>query len=230
LVLMLDGIEIAEHTVVVALGITASGEKQILGLWEGATENAAVCHALLTDLMERGLRVDEGILVVIDGSKALRAAVRDVLGPQAAVQRCQVHKKRNVLDHLPDEVRRWVSRKLDQCWRETDYEKARAALTGLAKNLEEKYPGAAASLREGLDETLTVLRLGLPEPLRKTLRSTNPIESAFDTVRMASRNVKRRRNGQQVLRWAAGGLLEAEKGFRRMKGYRQLPLLADALR
>jgi Transposase and inactivated derivatives len=139
------------------------------------------------------------------------------------VQRCQVHKKRNVLDHLPDEARAWVGRKLDQAWRETDYEKARTALTSLAKTLEDKYPGAAASLREGLEETLTVLRLELPEALRKTLRSTNPIESAFEKVRMACRNVKRWRNGQQVLRWTAAGLLEAEKGFRRIKGYRQLP-------
>ena len=176
LVLMLDGIEVADHTVVVALGITADGQKQILGLWEGATENAAVCRALLTDLVERGLRVDGGILVVIDGAKALRAAVRDVLGARATVQRCQVHKKRNVLDHLPDEARAWVSRKLEQAWRETDYEKARTALTSLAKTLDDKYPGAAASLREGLEETLTVLRLELPEALRKTLRSTNPIE------------------------------------------------------
>jgi putative transposase len=229
LVLMLDGIEVADHTVVVALGITADGQKQILGLWEGATENAAVCRSLLADLVERGLRVDRGILVVMDGAKALRAAVRDVLGTKATVQRCQVHKKRNVLDHLPDEARTWVSRKLDQAWAETDYEKARAALTSLAKSLEDKYPGAAASLREGLDETLTVLRLELPEALRKTLRSTNPIESAFDKVRMASRNVKRWRNGQQVLRWTSAGLLEAEKGFRRIKGYRQLPMLANAL-
>ena len=230
LVLMLDGIEVADHTVVVALGITADGQKQILGLWEGATENAAVCRALLTDLVERGLRVDGGILVVIDGAKALRAAVRDVLGAKATVQRCQVHKKRNVLDHLPDEARAWVGRKLDQAWRETDYEKARTALTSLAKTLEDKYPGAAASLREGLEETLTVLRLELPEALRKTLRSTNPIESAFEKVRMACRKVKRWRNGQQVLRWTAAGLLEAEKGFRHIKGYRQLPLLAEALR
>jgi len=229
LVLMLDGIEVADHTVVVALGITADGQKQILGLWEGATENAAVCRALLTDLVERGLRVDGGILVVIDGAKALRAAVRDVLGAKATVQRSQVHKKRNVLDHLPDEARAWVGRKLDQAWRETDYEKARTALTSLAKTLEDKYPGAAASLREGLEETLTVLRLELPEALRKTLRSTNPIESAFEKVRMACRNVKRWRNGQQVLRWTAAGLLEAEKGFRRIKGYRQLPMMSEAL-
>ena len=229
LVLMLDGIEVADHTVVVALGITADGQKQILGLWEGATENATVCRALLTDLVERGLRVDGGILVVIAGAKALRAAVRDVLGARATVQRCQVHKKRNVLDHLPDEARAWVSRKLEQAWRETDYEKARTALTSLAKTLDDKYPGAAASLREGLEETLTVLRLELPEALRKTLRSTNPIESAFEKVRMASRNVKRWRNGQQVLRWTAAGLLEAEKGFRRIKGYRQLPMLSEAL-
>ncbi len=229
LVLMLDGIEIAEHTVVVALGITADGQKQVLGLWEGATENAAVCRSLLTNLVDRGLRVDDGMLVVIDGSKALRAALRTVLGQLAQVQRCQVHKKRNVLEHLPEEARTWVNRKLDQAWKEMDYAQARAALNSLARTLETKHPGAAASLREGLEETLTVLRLGLPEQLRKTLRSTNPIESAFDKVRMHCLNVKRWRNGQQVLRWSAAGLLEAEKRFRRIKGYRQLPMLAQAL-
>ncbi len=226
---MLDGIEIAEHTVVVALGITTDRQKQVLGLWEGATENAAVCRALLTHLIERGLRVDDGILVVMDGSKALRAAVRTVLGPLAQVQRCQVHKKRNVLEHLPEEARTWVNRKLDQAWKEIDYAQARAALNSLARTLEAKHPGAAVNLREGLQETLTVLRLGLPEQLRKTLRSTNPIESAFDKVRMHSRMVKRWRNGQQVLRWSAAGLLEAEKRFRRIKGHRPLPMLAQAL-
>lgn len=230
LVLILDGVNIADHTVVVALGIAAEGEKRILGLWEEATENLVVCRSLLEDLVARGLEVTSGILVVIDSSKALRAAARDVLGRAAVVQRCQVHKKRNVLDHLPERERKTVSRKLEQqAWRETDYGKALRALEKLADNLEERYPGAAKSLREGLEETLTVTRLGLPGLLVKTLRSTNPIETAFDKVRVAARNVKRWRNGQQVLHWSAAGLLEAEKGFKRIDGYCLLPLLAAAL-
>ncbi len=229
LVLMVDGVEMAEHAVVVALGIDAEGRKHILGLREGATENAAVVRELLSDLVERGLKADEGILVVIDGAKALRAAVRQVFGKQAQVQRCQVHKKRNVLEHLPERERTWVGHKLQQAWQEADYDKALAALHRLADTLEKQYPGAASSLREGLEETLTLTRLGVPETLRRTLRSTNAIESAFDKVRVASRNVKRWRNGEQVLRWSAAGLLEAEKGFRRIKGYRELPVLAEAL-
>jgi transposase-like protein len=229
LVLMLDGVVIADHTVVVALGITAEGEKRILGLWEGATENAAVCRSLLEDLVARGLEVTPGILVVIDGCKALRAAVRNVLGQSAVVQRCQVHKKRNVLEHLPEKERNAVSRKLDRAWRETNYDKALKALQKLADELEDRYPGAAASLREGLEETLTVTRLGLPELLVKALKSTNAIESAFNKVRAAARNVKRWPNGRQVLRLSAAGLMAAEEGFSRIKGYRQLPLLAAAL-
>jgi transposase-like protein len=215
LVLMIDGVEMADHTVVVVLGITADGQKQVLGLREGATENAAVCRALLSDLVERGLQADEGILVVIDGAKALKAAVKKVFGDQAAIQRCLAHKKRNIQDHLPEKEQVWVGRKLDQAWQETDYNRALEAIKRLASSLE---------------ETLTVIRLGLPERLRRTLRTTNAIESTFDKVRVATRNVKRWRNGQQVLRWAAAGLLDAEKGFRRIKGYKELPILAAALR
>ncbi len=229
LVLVIDGVVFAGHTVVVALGITAEGKKEILGLWEGATENAAVCKSLLTDLVARGLKVEGGILVVIDGSKALRLAVKEVFGEQAVVQRCQVHKKRNVLEHLPKEAQGWVGKKLNQAWAEKDYRKALTELSRLATLLEEKYPGVARSLREGLEETLTVIQLGLPEALRKSLRSTNMIETAFDKVRVVTRNVKRWRNEVQILRWAAVGLLQAEKGFQRLKGYRELPLLAEAL-
>ncbi|NHM26255.1 IS256 family transposase [Desulfofundulus sp. TPOSR] len=229
LVLVIDGVMFAGHTVVVALGITAEGKKEILGLWEGATENATVCKSLLADLVARGLKAEEGILVVIDGSKALRLAVREVFGERAVVQRCRVHKKRNVLEHLPGEARGWVGKKLNQAWAEKDHRKALSELNRLADTLEEKYPGAARSLREGLEETLTITRLGLPETLRKSLCSTNLIESAFDKVRVVTRNVKRWRSGMQVLRWAAAGLLQAEKGFQRLKGYRELPLLATAL-
>lgn len=228
-VLFIDGIEVAGHTVVVAMGLDTGGRKYVLGLWEGATENAAVCKALLSDLVERGLRVENGLLVVIDGSKALRAAVRDVLGTSVVIQRCQVHKKRNVLEHLPEEARGWVGRKLDRAYNESDYDRALAGLKALAGALEKEYPGAAASLREGLEETLTVLRLGVPELLQRTLRSTNVIESAFDGVRVAARNVKRWQSGEQVLRWTAAGLLEAESRFHRIAGYRDLPVLVQAL-
>jgi putative transposase len=229
LAMMIDGVVIADHTVVVALGIDQKGKKHILGLWEGATENATVCQSLLMDLVDRGLCVDSGILVIIDGSKALRSAVRKVFGRQAVIQRCQVHKLRNVLDHLPERERAWVERKIKEAWKQQDADKALRSLKRLAHPLEELHPGAAASLREGMEETVTVIRLGLPELLQATMRSTNAIESAFKTVREVSRNVKRWQNGQQVLRWSAAGLLEAETRFRRIKGYRQLPLLKQAL-
>ncbi|WP_232796716.1 IS256 family transposase [Kyrpidia spormannii] len=227
--LVIDGIVMADHTVVAALGIDVGGQKQILGVWEGATENATVCKGLLTDLVDRGLKTDDGILVVIDGSKALRAAVRDVFGETALVQRCQVHKERNVLEHLPEKQRDWVKRQLREAWRQETEKEALAALRRLAAQLEKAYPGAAASLREGMEETVTVIRLGVPELLRGTLRSTNAIESANEKVRMVSRNVKRWQNGEQVLRWAAAGFLEVEKKFRTVKGFRQIPLLLDAL-
>lgn len=198
-------------------------------MWEGATENAAVCRALLADLIERGLEVDRAMLVVIDGSKALRAAVRDVLGRTVLVQRCQVHKKLNVLEHLPEKERRAVGSRLDAAWHQTDYAKALKMLRGLADTLQERYPGATASLLEGMEETLTVVRLGLPELLATSLRSTNSIKNALEKVRAHARNVKRWGSGCQVLHWSAAGLLEAERGFNRLKGYRLLPLLAAAL-
>jgi putative transposase len=227
--LLIDGMVMAEHTVVAAMGIDAQGKKQMLGVWHGATESATVCKALLCDLVERGLKTDDGILVVIDGSKALRAAVRDVLGNHAIVQRCQVHKQRNVLEHLPENQRDWVKRRLREAWSHGNESDTLAALRRLAGQLDKAYPGAAASLREGMEETGTVIRLGLPELLQTTLRSTNAIESANEKVRMASRNVKRWQNGEQVLRWAAAGFLEAEKKFRAVKGFRQIPILVKAL-
>lgn len=227
--LFIDGVVVAEHTVVASIGVDVEGRKHLLGLWEGATENASVCKALLENLVERGLDVSQGLLVVIDGSKALRRAVRDVLGPQAVVQRCRVHKLRNVLDHLPKEKRLWVRRKPAAAWAEPDANKAEASLRSLADSLEREYPGAAASLREGLEETLTVNRLGISLALRRSLRSTNLIESAISVARSTARRVKRRRNGEQVLRWTAAGLLEAERRFRRIGGYRDLPFLRAAL-
>jgi transposase-like protein len=168
-------------------------------------------------------------LFVIDGGKGIRAAVKATFGERALIQRCRIHKRRNVLDHLPEVERTFVGGKLDRAWRQANADKAEAELRNLAKHLETQHPGAAASLREGLEETLTVTRLGLPPILLQTFRSTNPIESMISIERDVARNVKRWRDGQMVLRWAAAGALEAEKKFRRIKGYRELPLLAAAL-
>jgi putative transposase len=231
-VLMLDGITVAEHTCVVALGIDASGTKHPLGLWEGATENKAVCSRALADLQARGLTADAGLLVVIDGSKALRAAVGDAFGERATVQRCRVHKMRNVLGHLPEAEQAWVRRKLHQAWELGDAGVAEHRLRELARSLEPGRRGAAASLREGLAETLTITRLGLgvDSALGRTLRSTNPIESMLSISRERARNVKRWRSGEMVLRWIAAGMLDAERSFHRVRGHRALPMLRAALR
>lgn len=231
-VLMLDGVGVAEHTCVVALGIDSEGRKHPLGLWEGATENKAVCRRALADLRDRGLCAEEALLVVIDGSKALRAAVRDAFGARAAVQRCRIHKQRNVLGHLPEAERPWVRRKLCEAWALSDADAAERRLSELARALEPKRPGAAASLREGLAETLTITRLGLSVDgaLAKTLRSTNPIESMLSVSRERQRNVKRWRGGEMVLRWTAAGMLDAERSFRRVRGHRELAELRAALR
>ena len=186
-VLMLDGIELKGRTNVVALGITSDGVKIPLGLWEGSTENAAVATSLLSDLVERGLDTTQGVLCVLDGSKALRRAVRDVLGEAAPVQRCVRHKERNVLDHLPERDRALVRRRLRAAWDDTDHGRALGRLEQLAAELERSHPGAAASLREGMAETLTLTRLGISGQLRRTLASTNPIESMIECVRRTSR-------------------------------------------
>ena len=231
-VLMLDGIQIAEHTCVVALGIRADGTKVALGIWEGATENKAVCRRALADLRARGLQAEEGLLVVIDGSKALGAAIRDAFGERAVLQRCRVPKQRNVLGHLPEGERPWVRRKLQEAWALQDADAEERRLRELARALEPKRPGAAASLREGLEETLTITRLGfsVDSALARTLRSTNPIESMLSVPRERSRNVKRWRGGEMVLRWTAAGILDAERSFRRVRGHRELPKLRTALR
>lgn len=227
--LFCDGVELAEHCCVVALGVDDQGRKHPLALREGTTENAAVCRALLADLVERGLRFEEGILVVIDGGKGLRKAVRQVFGSLAAVQRCQVHKRRNVLDHLPQRLRTTVGRQLDRAWRSDDAQAALRSLEALARSLEREHPGAAASLREGLEETLTVIRLRLPASLRRTCRSTNPIESMISVGRTVTRNVKRWRDGKMVERWTAAGMVVAQRQFRRVNGYRDLHVLVAAL-
>jgi len=227
-VLMLDGIELKGRTNVVCLGITTDGVKIPLGLWEGSTENATVATALLADLVDRGLDTSQGLLAVLDGSKALRKAVRDVLG-DVPVQRCQRHKERNVCDHLPDRDRDAVRRRLRAAWALDDHARAHDRLTALAGELERSHPGAAASLHEGLEETLTITRLGVSGALKKTLASTNPIESMIECVRRSSRNVKRWQNGEMALRWTAAGMLEAERQFRKIIGYSDLAKLAVAI-
>jgi putative transposase len=227
--LMLDGIELKGRCCVVALGIDTDGIKHPLGLWDGSTENATVATTLLANLVERGLDTEQGVLVVIDGAKALRKAVRDVLGVHTPVQRCIRHKERNVLDHLAERDRPPVKRRLRAAWALDDHDQALERLRGLAADLEHSHPGAAASLREGLEETLTVTRLSVRGALKKTLQSTNPCESMIDTIKRTSRNVKRWQNGDMCLRWTAAGMLEAERQFRRVIGYPKLPALAVAV-
>jgi putative transposase len=229
-VLMIDGIVFGEHTVLAALGIDAQGYKRVLGLCEGATENATSCTALLSNLRERGLRTDRSILVVIDGSKALASSVRDVFGKRALIQRCQVHKKRNVLDRLPESMRDEIGALISTAYRSSDPQRAMRLLKNIARRLERVHPGAAASLREGLEETLTVVAFGLPQVLARTLSTTNPIENLNSRIRDVSSHVKRWQGGTMVLRWVAGALGEAAKGFRRLKGYRDMPKLLAALR
>jgi putative transposase len=228
LAVMIDGIELRDRMMIVALGITTEGVKIPLGLWEGSTENATVAAALLSDLVERGLDREQGMRFVLDGSKALRKAVRTVFG-DVPVQRCVRHKERNVIRHLAERDRPPILQRMRRAWGETDYERAREQLTRLADELEHTHPGAAASLREGLEETLTVIRLGIKGKLKKTLESTNPCESMLDCVRTTQRNVKHWSSGEMGLRWTAAGMLEAEKQFRKVIGYTQLPALAVAI-
>ena len=227
--LMIDGIELDGFCHVVALGITIEGNKVPLGLWEGSTENTATATALLADLQDRGLGFDQPILCVIDGAKALAKAIRTVIGNRTPIQRCVQHKARNVCDQLPQDQRPWARAKLRAAWAEEDHAKALASLKALARALDRKYPGAGASLREGLEDTLTVTRLGITGPLKRTLHSTNPIESMFDIVRATQRNVKRWNDGDMRQRWTATGMLEAERRFRRIKGKHQLARLTAAL-
>ena len=227
-VMMLDGLELQGRTNIVALGITTDGVKIPLGLWEGSTENATVATALLSDLVERGLDPEQGILFVIDGAKALRKAIRNVFG-EAPVQRCVRHKERNVIDHLPERDRALVKQRLRRAWALEDHARALDQLRQLAGELDHTYPGAAGSLREGIEETLTLTRLGVTGSLKRTLESTNPCESMIEIVRRTQRNVKRWSSGEMALRWTAAGMLEAERQFRKIIGYRDLATLVVAI-
>jgi len=228
-VLMLDGEHMAGRCVIVALAITAGGEKFPVGLWDGATENKTVVKAMLADLVSRGLSAEDGLLVVMDGAKALSAAVNEVFGGLVAVQRCTLHKRRNVADHLPDREKAWVDAKLVKAFNHPDPDLGLRNAKHLASLLDKTHPGAASSLREGLEEMFTVSRLGIDGRLAKTLVTSNPVESMISIARTTNRNVTRWRDGHMVLRWTAAGMLNAERSFRRIKGYKQMPQLVAAL-
>lgn len=219
--LMIDGIVIAEHVMLVALGIDSDGKKHVLGVREGATENAVACTALLTDLRDRGLRTDRAVLVVIDGGKALAKAVRNVFGARAVVQRCQAHKVRNVVEQLPDELRPSVRQAMRDAYAANDADRARTMLLNLARRLRDEHPGAAASLDEGLDETLSVKRLKLPRKLERQLSTTNAIENLMGSVRELARRVKRWRGGAMIQRWTVTAVSDAAHRFRRITGARE---------
>jgi transposase-like protein len=228
-VMMLDGLEIADRTHVVALGITTEGVKLPLGLWEGSTENATLARSLLSDLVDRGLDPAQAILFVIDGGKALRKAIKDVFGEHALVHRCHRHKERNVCDLLPERDRDQVRARMRAAWSLAEPELAEQRLGLLASELDRTWPDAAGSLREGLQDTLTLMRLGISGQLAKTLCSTNPCESMLEIVRYTQRNVKRWHDGDMRKRWTAAGMLVAEQQFRRIIGYRHLAQLVIAI-
>ena len=228
-VLMVDGVGFGDYTAIVALGITSEGHKIIMGLRIGSTENSQVCRDLLTDLIERGLQCEDGLLAVIDGSKALRKALKEVFGEKVLIQRCQVHKMHNVLDYLPKHKREWVKRKLRKAWTTENPAEATRQLRSLANSFQTQYPDAAASLREGLEETVTILKPKILGLLQKSLRSTNTIESAFSMVAKNIRNVKNWKNGTMVQRWACAALLDAERRSHRINGYRSMAVLISEI-
>jgi transposase-like protein len=227
--LMVDGTRMGEHVLVVMLGIDATGRKHVLGLREGSTENEEVCKSLFSDCIARGLKLERARLFVIDGGKGLRKAIRSVFGNWALIQRCRIHKMRNVLEHLPQSKRSWVKAAIAKAWSADNVAAARRQLKSLAHQLKGMHPGAAASLEEGLEETLTIISLGISGTLADSLCSTNPIENLNGSMKKIARNVKRWRGGSMALRWASTILLEAQKNFRRLRGCRQMPELLAAL-
>jgi len=229
--MFIDGIEFAGHSVVIALGVTIDGTKAPLGIWAGSTENTTLVTELLSNLVARGLRVEQSMLFVIDGGKAIRKALRDVFGNRAIVQRCQVHKARNVRDHLPDSRRAYVAKQLRDAYNSSTAATAKKKLMQLASWLASNgEDSAAASLREGLDETLTVMRLALPKNLQRTFATTNAIENMNGSLRRIARNVKRWKDEAMIRRWVALGIAEAQKGFRRVKGHKNMPSLVAVIR
>jgi transposase-like protein len=230
LVIQIDGLHIKDELVMVAaVGIDAEGHKHPLALVEGATENTATVQTLLDDLVARGLDPDISRLFILDGAKALSKAVRNTFGKHALIQRCQIHKSRNILDRLPKRLHTSTKKALRQAWEMGDADKGEKLLRNLARRLEKEAPGVSGSILEGIDEILTVTRLGLPDDLRRSLACTNIIENMMGTIRRVTRNVKRWRNAKMALRWTAAGMMEAKKGFRRIRAYKQLPYLKAAL-
>jgi transposase-like protein len=228
-IVMIDGINLGDHMVLIALGIDFEGKKQVLGLREGNTENSRVAKALLRDLVDRGLDPERARLFVIDGAKALTSAIVKVFGSLGAIHRCHFHKERNVLGHLPDRLQESVKSVLRESWDMEDAKVAKRRLERLASSLEADHPGAAASVREGLDETLTLQRLGITGTLYKKLRSTNAIENLNSGIATYSKNVKRWQGGTMVVRWVSAAIVEAEKKFRRVQGWRDIEKLVRAL-
>lgn len=227
--MMIDGVGFGDYLVIVALGIKSDGTKKVLGIREGSTENSEVCKSLISSLIERGLSVDSPRLFVLDGSKALSKAVKDLFGKEVIIQWCQIHKKRNVESHLPESEQSAVTSEMEAAYAEFDYKSAKTRLDAVAKRIEYKYPSAAESIREGLEETLTLHRLGIPGLLRVSLSNTNPIESALSTARKTTGRVKHWQSGTQVLRWLSCGFIGAEKKFRKINGYKLISVLINAL-
>lgn len=228
-IVMIDGIHLGDHVVLIALGIDFEGKKQVLGLREGHTENGRVVKALLRDLVERGLDPERGRLFIVDGAKALSSAIHTVFRSLGAIHRCHFHKERNILGHLPDRLHQNVKSVLREAWDLSDAKVAKRRLERLASSLEGEHPGAAASVLEGLDETLTLQRLGISGTLYKKLRSTNAIENLNGGIVTYSRNVKRWRGGSMVVRWVSAAIVETEKKFRRVHGWRDIKKLITVL-
>ena len=229
LVVQIDGLHVSDDLVLVAIGIDGDGHKHPLAVVEGATENTATVQALLDNLIERGIDPAVPRLFIVDGAKALSKAIRATFGKTVAIQRCQIHKACNIMDRLPKELHASTRRVLRQAWEFDDAQKAEKLIRNLARRLEQDRPGVAASILEGLDEILTVVRLKLPIELRRSLACTNIAENMMGTIRRVTRNVKRWRNGKMALRWVAAGMIEAAKGFRRLKAHKKLPILRAAL-
>ena len=228
-VIMVDGTGLGGHLLLVALGIDADGHKHVLGIVEGTTESSQVCLSLFRNLIDRGLVVERARLFVVDGGRGIRSAIGKTFGNWALIHRCHVHKLKNILDHLPGHKRPWVLQMVRRALNEDTAKKAKRQLLRLAKQLEEPHPGAASSVREGLDELLTLHHLGIRGPLYRTLRSTNPIENLQGSIKSFTRHVKRWRSGLMALRWCVTALSEAETHFRRIKGFHAMPFLMAAL-